>query len=161
MSDAQAPDGSVATPDGPAVGASRRVVFAGAGAVGAAAVLAACGSDEDSGDGSGRPGPGTRLASTSDVEVGGGLILEDAELVLTQPTEGTFKAFSSICTHLQCPVTQITEDSLIRCTCHESRYSIEDGSVVEAAQGSGLTPETQDPLPEVAIEVDGDSIVMA
>ena len=66
--------------------------------------------------------------ATADVPVGGGVILDDADYVVTQPTKGTFKAFSKICTHQGCPVTKV-ENGLIGCPCHGSEFSVEDGSV--------------------------------
>jgi Rieske Fe-S protein len=64
----------------------------------------------------------------SRVPVGGGVILENADYVITQPTKGEFKAFSNICTHQGCPVASVS-NGVIHCNCHGSEYSIEDGSV--------------------------------
>lgn len=97
-------------------------------------------------------GGGDALASTSDIEVGGGTIFADEEVVVTQPSEGEFKCFTSICTHQGCPVESVS-DGTINCPCHGSMFSIEDGSV----QGGPATSA----LAEVAITVDGDSIVLA
>jgi Rieske Fe-S protein len=66
--------------------------------------------------------------ATSKVPVGGGVILEDADYVVTQPSKGKYKAFSKICTHQGCPVESVN-DGVIHCNCHGSEYSIEDGSV--------------------------------
>jgi len=132
---------------------TRRAVLGGAAAVGAASVLAACGGDDTSGSsGSGSPPAGGQvLTSAADVPVGGGLILTDAKVVVTQPTAGEFKAFSSTCTHQSCQVTGIS-DGRITCPCHLSSFSIVDGSP------KGLAPS---PLPEVAITVEGDEVVRA
>jgi Rieske Fe-S protein len=124
------------------------------GALGTAAALAACGSGggDDSGDDSGDapdPGSGTELAATSEVPVGGGLILTDQQIVITQPTEGDFKAFSAVCTHQKCTVAEV--EGTINCTCHGSRFSIEDGSVE-----GGPAPSA---LEAVDIIVEGDRIV--
>lgn len=105
------------------------------------------GASESSGGGS-----GAALASTSDIEVGGGSIFADEQVVVTQPTEGEFKAFSSTCTHQGCQVESVS-DGTINCPCHGSKFSIEDGS-------PDAGPATS-PLKEVAITVDGDSIVLA
>ncbi len=130
---------------------SRRIVFQGMGALGTAAALAACGSDDggDSGDDAPTPGAGTDLAATADVPVGGGLILTDQKIVITQPSEGDFKAFSAVCTHQMCVVAGVDES--INCTCHGSRFSIEDGSVE-----GGPAPSA---LQAVEVEVSGDRIV--
>jgi Rieske Fe-S protein len=66
--------------------------------------------------------------ATSRVPVGGGVIMEDADYVVTQPSKGEYKAFSKICTHQGCPVASVN-DGIIHCNCHGSEYSIEDGSV--------------------------------
>ena len=76
-----------------------------------------------------------KLAATADVPVGGGVILTDAQLVITQPKAGTFKAFSAICTHQGCAVSTV-ENGTINCPCHGSEFAITDGSVV-----AGPAPE--------------------
>jgi Rieske Fe-S protein len=100
-------------------------------------------------------GSGVVLASAGEVDVGGGLIVADQNVVITQPTEGDFRAFSATCTHQGCTVSSVS-DGTINCNCHNSRFSIEDGSVVQAAQG--LSADQQSPLPEAGIVVNGDSI---
>lgn len=147
---------------------TRRNVLVGAGALGATCLLAACGTDTSStaapeppagsalptagaatGD-TGDSGGGTALALVADVPTGGGVIKGD--YVITQPSKGTFKAFSKICTHQGCPVTEV-DGGTINCKCHNSSFSIEDGSV----QGG----PAKKPLPETAVKVDGDNIVAA
>ena len=88
------------------------------------------------------------LVAASDVPVGGGVILSGPQLVVTQPTAGAFKAFSSICTHNGCPVTRV--DSEIHCPCHNSSFSITDGSVL-----GGPAPA---PLPETPVSVSGNQV---
>ena len=68
--------------------------------------------------------------ATSKVPVGGGVILADADYVVTQPSKGSYKAFSKICTHQGCPVAEV-RDGVIHCNCHGSEYSIKDGSVTK------------------------------
>jgi Rieske Fe-S protein len=92
------------------------------------------------------------LAKTADVPVGGGLIVGNAQVVVTQPTAGTFKAFTSVCTHQQCQVANV-EGGTINCTCHGSKFDINDGSVV-----SDPAPQ---PLAAKQIKVTGDSIQLA
>ena len=81
--------------------------------------------------------PSGPSVATSEVPVGGGVILEDSDYVITQPTKGKFKAFSKICTHQGCPVASV-EGGTINCDCHGSKYSIEDGSVVNPPAPKGL-----------------------
>ena len=77
--------------------------------------------------------------------IGGGVILTDQKIVITQPTEGEFKAFTAVCTHQMCMVAGV--DETINCTCHGSKFSITDGSVVTG-------PATK-PLEELKVTVTG------
>jgi Rieske Fe-S protein len=72
--------------------------------------------------------------------------------VVTQPATGTFTAFSAICTHQGCQVSKVS-DGLIDCPCHGSKFSITDGSAKVGPAG--------DPLPPVAITVEGKNITLA
>ena len=117
---------------------------AGVAAVGATA-LAACGGDSSAST-SGTPAAGsvqrpaaprrrrsggsggTRASAKADIPVGGGTIIAAAKTVVTQPTAGEFKAFSSICTHMGCPVAEVS-DGTIDCNCHGSQYDIATGAV--------------------------------
>ncbi|WP_210586357.1 Rieske (2Fe-2S) protein [Streptomyces sp. GESEQ-35] len=123
-------------------------------ATGAAALLVGCSEyGDDEGDSSAESAsPGQELAKTSAIPVGGGTIFKDEKVVVTQPKEGDFKAFSNICTHQQCPVASVSGGT-INCTCHGSKFSIEDGSV--------QNPPATKPLPEKQITVDGNSIRLA
>jgi len=124
------------------------------GAVGlgvGAPLLAACGSSAGGSSGSG--GGGTTgsgpIGTTSQVPVGSGKIFAADKVVVTQPTAGEFKAFSAVCTHQGCVVAEIAGKD-IDCTCHGSRFSITDGSVVNG-------PATQ-PLQPLKVTVSGDGI---
>jgi Rieske Fe-S protein len=143
--------------DARAMVTSRRTLFAGAGAFGAGALLAACGDGDDPADGDGDREEGV-LAEVGEVEVGGGHINASENVVVTQPTEGDFRGFSAICTHQGCTVAEVSGGT-INCACHGSRYSIEDGSVVQSAPE--LTPETQNPLPPVDVTEQDGAIVRA
>lgn len=97
-------------------------------------------------------GSGGTLSSASDIEVGGGTIFNDQQVVVTQPTEGQFKCFTAVCTHQQCIVSSVS-DGDIQCKCHGSAFSIADGSVVKG-------PATS-PLAELQITVKGGEITLA
>ncbi|MER7715946.1 Rieske (2Fe-2S) protein [Streptomyces flaveolus] len=139
----------------PASGPARRTVVAAAGAAGLAVALTACGGSDDDAPGESatgggeNAGAGDALAATADIPEGGGKVFADRKIVVTQPTAGEFKAFSAICTHQGCAVKDVS-DGVINCPCHNSRFSITDGSV----QGGPATK----PLPPVQITVSGDSI---
>jgi Rieske Fe-S protein len=92
------------------------------------------------------------LASTSDVPVGGGKILSDKKIVITQPKAGSFDAFSAVCPHQGCLVGDVSGGT-INCPCHGSKFNITNGSVVQGPAAS--------PLPPVSIKVQGTSIVQA
>lgn len=135
----------------------RRTVLRGAILTGAVMpVLAACGGDEEPASeqpASDQPPTGGEvIASTDDVPEGGGLIVEDAEVVITQPKAGTFVCFTSVCTHQGCAVSEVADGS-INCPCHGSKFSIEDGSVVAG-------PATS-PLPKTPIVVSDKEIILA
>jgi len=83
------------------------------------------GDSPDSPDSSG--GAGDTSVAAADVPVGGGTILKDQKVVVTQPAQGDFKAFTAVCTHKGCTVAKV-EGGLIMCPCHGSKFSIEDGS---------------------------------
>ncbi|MGC3000287.1 Rieske (2Fe-2S) protein [Streptomyces sp. G35A] len=140
--------------------ATRRTVLLTAGAAGAAALTAGCGGDGgDEGPSSGAAAPdtpngqdtpgGQELATTGDIPVGGGTVLRDEKIVVTQPEEGDFRAFSAICTHQHCVVAEVSGGT-INCACHGSRFRITDGSV-EKGPATG-------PLPGEPITVRGNSI---
>ncbi|HVV20913.1 MAG TPA: Rieske (2Fe-2S) protein [Pseudonocardiaceae bacterium] len=119
------------------------VVAAGAG-------LAACSSSSDSGSGGSSSGPKV-LGKASDVEVGSGVIYKGDNVVVTQPTAGTYKGFSATCTHMGCQVNAIA-NGLIECPCHGSKYSVTDGSVK-----AGPAPK---PLPAESVSIQNGNVVL-
>jgi Rieske Fe-S protein len=144
---------------------SRRTVVAAVGAAGISIALSSCGSEEESGSSSeassessaeassesssSESSSGTVLGKTSDIPEGGGKIYKDQGVVVTQPSAGTFKAFSSECTHRGCPVTGVA-NGVITCPCHQSEFSVTDGSVQKGPAKKALPAEK--------ITVSGDSI---
>jgi len=151
--------------------ATRRGVLAGVGLVGLAGAVSACTSSGSPAGAYRGAGGGTAaapsapvastpaaagngpsaLAATSEIPVGSGKIFTPEKVVVTQPVSGDFKAFSAVCTHMGCIVSQIS-DGTIDCPCHGSQFSIKDGSVV-----SGPAPS---PLAAEAITVSGRSIIL-
>ena len=158
---------------------SRRAVLTGAGAVLGGAVLAACGSNSDgsgdrspadasgssgtsagsTGSASGSSGSsgsagssGGVLAKLSDVPVGSAVSAKGADgkpIIIAQPTKGTVKAFSAICTHQGCTVAPA--GAQLHCPCHGSIYNASTGAVTQ-----GPAPA---PLPAVPVKVSGGDVV--
>ncbi|RCG29609.1 Rieske (2Fe-2S) protein [Sphaerisporangium album] len=153
---------------------TRRAMMLGASGAGLAVVLTACSGGDSSAtvDGGSSSGPapassaagdataggdsaggsGGGLAKTSDIPKGGGKVFKDQGVVITQPSDGEFKAFSAICTHQGCPVNAVSGGT-INCPCHGSKFSISDGSVTAGP--------AKKPLEEKQVKVDGDSISLA
>lgn len=159
----------------PSSGPARRTVVTAAGVAGLAVALTACGASDDGGasssvssggaSGGGSAGAssggtgggdnaagGGALTTTADIPEGGGKVFGSEKVVVVQPSAGTYKAYSAVCTHAGCGVKSVA-DGVINCPCHNSNFSIEDGSVKSG-------PATK-PLPEVKITVSGDSISLA
>lgn len=136
----------------------RRGALAAAAGVAAAATLPACTTygknDAPAADPAptGQPAapggaPAAAIAKTSEVPVGGGVIKND--IVVTQPTAGTFVGLSATCTHAGCKVTTVSGGT-INCPCHGSKFGL-DGAVV--------TGPAARPLAAKKVRVEGDSIV--
>jgi Rieske Fe-S protein len=122
----------------------RRTVLTGTLTAATAALVPACG------DGGGPAGE--VVASAADVPVGGGTVVAAEKVVVTQPVEGEFRAFSAVCTHQGCTVGSVA-DGLIVCPCHASRFRVTDGSVASG-------PATR-PLPARRITVAGGEVRLA
>lgn len=95
---------------------------------------------------------GKVIAKTSEIPVGGGKILSDYKIVITQPTKGDFKAFTAVCTHQHCTVGDI-RDGVIECPCHGSEFSVKDGSVEQGPAKAAL--------PAFKVKVTGDGIAVS
>lgn len=140
------------------VSCDRRTALRAAGlvALSGSVLLAGCSAGTSSGTaGQGTGGGstatgGTATVATSEVEVGGGVIVNQ-QYVVTQPASGEFKAFSAICTHQGCVVGSVS-DGVIICPCHNSHFDLTSGDPVAG-------PATE-PLESVAFTTSGDDIVI-
>lgn len=85
------------------------------------------------------------------VPVGGGIVLKDVPVVVTQPSAGQFAAFSAMCTHSQCKVSEVRREGIF-CGCHGSVFRVTDASIV---RGPATTP-----LPAITVSVDGSKLTI-
>jgi Rieske Fe-S protein len=132
---------------------ARRAVVAGAGvaALGVGLVVTGCSTGASSGaetgssgsgsgsEGGAAPGAGAALGPASDVPVGGAHVYPDQAVIVTQPTAGTYRGFSTKCPHQGCAVSRIEGTSLV-CPCHGSAFAL-DGSVTHGPAQKGLTAQ--------------------
>ncbi|GIG56750.1 iron-sulfur protein [Longispora fulva] len=133
----------------------RRAVLLGAGAVGATALLAACGGSTDQAKPSDPPAnPQTPdsgvLAKLADIPVGGGKLV--GSVLVVQPQAGVVKAFSARCTH-QGTIVGTPEAGVITCPNHGSQFRADDGSLVKGPAARGLSA--------IAVKVVGGDVVKA
>ncbi|MFK0258830.1 Rieske (2Fe-2S) protein [Streptomyces sp. NPDC090445] len=89
------------------------------------------------------------LVKASAVPVGGGTVLTPRKLVVTQPSAGTFRCFTAVCTHQGCLVNKVANGT-IDCPCHGSKYNMSDGAVVH---GPATRPLAQQ---KIAVSPSGD-----
>src|SRR5699024_3827583 len=86
-----------------------------------------------------------------DVPDGGGAVFSHSKLVVTQPEEGEYKAFSAQCTHGGCTVQEV-EDEVIRCLWH--------GREFDYVTGEPLVGPAQEPLDPFTVTIDGTDIIL-
>jgi Rieske Fe-S protein len=132
---------------------ARRTVLMTGSALGAAAALAACGGSGDATDSSAAtpaptqtsagtessaPGPqGEVLGPVDQVAVGSGVVYDGPKVVVTQPAQGDVRAFTAVCPHQGCLVSEVTNNEIL-CPCHGSLFSAEDGAVIVGPATTGL-----------------------
>lgn len=80
---------------------------------------------------------GPAVIATSKVPIGGGVVVSRRGVVVTQPRKGSFRVFSSACTHEGCAVSSVASRR-IGCPCHGSQFAISDGSAVRGPATSPL-----------------------
>jgi nitrite reductase/ring-hydroxylating ferredoxin subunit len=76
------------------------------------------------------------LAATTDVPVGGGIVV--AGVLVVQPSSGTFKAFDASCPHRGVLVAA-PKDGVSTCPAHHSTFAIADGARTSGPATKGLT----------------------
>lgn len=103
----------------------------------------------------GRPQP-LAIGRLADLPVGGAMSFhfpsERDPAILLRPDETTLLAYSSQCTHLQCPVLPEIEQGRLYCPCHVGYF--------ELATGQPLAGPPRRALPRILVEV-RDGVVYA
>lgn len=79
------------------------------------------------------------LISASKVPLNGGVRVSTnaGALIVVQPSPGEYRAFSAVCTHAGCEVSEFTKEALI-CVCHNSEFSPGTGKVLSGPARSAL-----------------------
>ncbi len=126
----------------------RRTVLQGAALAGVAGLgLSACAGQDAS---SPKPTGPADLGAADQVPVGGAKLFRDDKVVVSQPTKGTYKAFSAVCTHAGCVVDKV-DAGVISCPCHGSKFNATTGAVVQGPASA--------PLPSVPVRVEGGKLI--
>ena len=86
----------------------------------------------------------------ADVPVGGAVVVGD--FLVSQPSAGTFLAFSNRCTHAGARITTINADGTATCDAH--------GAVFDLSTGEHLQGPGQDPLTPVVTANDGTTLTV-
>jgi Rieske Fe-S protein len=138
------------SPSGPL--SSRRTVLRGAALAGAAGLGAAACSGGASGSAKGpaTPTAPVDLGAPADVPVGGARLYREQRLIVSQPAQGQYKAFSAVCTHAGCVVDKV-EDGKVSCPCHGSKFDAHTGKVLQGPAGA--------PLPAVEVKAVGGKLI--
>jgi len=102
-----------------------------------------------------RPAPAQVIAQAGEIPVGGTKIFQYpsdvAPCILVRTGDGSYVAYSRICTHNSCPVFYRPDENGLECRCHNGLFSIIDGAVL-----AGPPPR---PLPRILLEVRGNDIL--
>ena len=72
--------------------------------------------------------------------------------ILIQTPNGEYRAFTAICSHLDCTVQFRSDEKMIWCACHNGRYDLTGKNI------SGPPPR---PLEEFQVNVRGDEIIVS
>lgn len=108
----------------PGPSCSRRTILLGTATTFAGVFLAACGK-----------APSADVAAT-EVPVGSAVIVDN--IIIAQPSEGQFVAYSTTCPHQGSPITEVDGDT-VRCPSHGSTFDIATGEPVSGPATSGMT----------------------
>jgi cytochrome b6-f complex iron-sulfur subunit len=125
---------------------SRRAVLGGAGALGAALVIAACdGSPAEPPAVTTPPaapkGPPGALVALNDLPVGGGVIAPGPVLVVRASAD-QIHAYDAVCPHQRITIGTPDPSGTITCPGHGARFAAADGRLLAGPAPTGLTAVT-------------------
>ena len=80
------------------------------------------------------------------------VLVGDHSVLVIRTADGEFRAFSALCTHLQCVVGYSPERNRIECPCHQGVYSVDGQNV------SGPPPR---PLDEYAVTINDGAVIVS
>ncbi|MHB9862622.1 Rieske (2Fe-2S) protein [Streptomyces sp. YIM S03343] len=129
--------------------ATRRTVLRAVAVIPVAGLgAAAC----SSGGGTPASGPTApvELGAASEVAKGSAQLYLDQNVVVSRASDGTLKAYSSICTHAGCAINKLKGTTLV-CPCHGSEFDARTGKVLRAPAIA--------PLTELSVETKNGKIV--
>jgi cytochrome b6-f complex iron-sulfur subunit len=89
------------------------------------------------------------VGKTSDFETDSGKIIRfgNKPVIVIHTSENNFRAFSAVCTHLECTVQYRKDMHLIWCACHNGKYDLNGRNI------SGPPPR---PLEEFRVVIKGE-----
>jgi Rieske Fe-S protein len=79
------------------------------------------------------------------------VVVDERPVLVIRAADGTVRAFSALCTHLQCVVAYSAERNQIECPCHRGVYS---------AAGENLSGPPPRPLEEIAVTISDGNVVV-
>lgn len=80
------------------------------------------------------------------------VVVQDHPVLVIRTADGEFRAFSALCTHLQCIVAFSAERNRIECPCHQGVYSIDGQNI------SGPPPR---PLDEYVVTINEGAVIVS
>ena len=80
------------------------------------------------------------------------VLINEQPVLVIRTADGEFRAFSALCTHLQCVVGYSVERNRIECPCHQGVYSIEGQNI------SGPPPR---PLEELPVSLNEGAVIVS
>ncbi|MGE5245969.1 MAG: ubiquinol-cytochrome c reductase iron-sulfur subunit [Betaproteobacteria bacterium] len=78
--------------------------------------------------------PERRIAVAGSIAPGTSLVFryptDEDPCILVRDDDGTFRAYSQVCTHLSCAVIYRANEQVLHCPCHKGLFAVADGRPV-------------------------------